>query len=143
MLTQEVKSPRAGRYTFSVRACCRAGSAAQYASFVKNFRCRLVILGYRDLKKDPRQARHFASAPFEPPLWQPGSDAYQTFEVAATLRSQDGGAFETTMGVGVAVIVENGSSSGLELAPDAEVWVLIDRADLTFDARPRDDTVMV
>jgi hypothetical protein len=65
--------------------------------------------------------------------------------VSATLRSQDGGAMETSRGIGVAIVVEcvrplslPASSIGAPFA-----MIRIDDVELVFDARPRDDSVTV
>lgn len=145
LLTQEVRSPRAGRYRFSVHACAVAATPEQFRElFLKHFTCRLEIFGYLDLKKDPRQVRVFASSVFLPELSAPEAADYKRFEVMATLRSQDGGAMETSRGVGVAVILEKSSPGVLNLASlGAGAFLRIDDAQLEFNARPRDDNVKV
>jgi hypothetical protein len=144
-LTQEVRSPRAGRYTLSIHASAEASSPEHYRDvFLKQFRCRLAIFGYTDLNKDPRRPRLYASVPFEPPLALPGAAAYQRFEASAVLRSQDAGASEIEMGVGVAVIIELTAPAPLDLAAlGGRVVLNFDDAELAFNARPRDDNVKV
>jgi hypothetical protein len=144
-LTQELRSPRAGRYTFSIHAMAEATSTEYYRDvFLKHFHCRLAIFGYTSPEKHPRRPRIYASVPFEPPLATAGAAAYQRFEAVATLRSQDAGASEIEMGVGVAVIVELAAAAPLDLAALGGHAVLrFDDAELTFNARPRDDNVTV
>ena len=146
MLSQEVRNPRAGRFMFTVRACGAGASSEFYRDmFLKHFACRLVIFGFLDLKKDHRQQRQFATLDFQPPWAEPGSRRYETFQVVATLRSQDGGAMETSRGVGTAIVVEKITPGVLELAPtdDPRAHVRIEGVELTFNPRPRDDSVTV
>jgi hypothetical protein len=80
----------------------------------------------------------------EPGLSHAGDTAYQRFEASAVLRSQDAGASEIEMGVGVAVIVERTQTSELDLAALGGHAILrFDDAELTFAARPRDENVRV
>jgi hypothetical protein len=161
VLSQEVRSPRAGRFTFSVHACGGGASGDFYRDvFLKNFVCRLVIFGFLDLKKDHRQQRMFSTYDFQPMWRAAGETRYDKFEVSATLRSQDGGAMETSRGIGVAVIVEKVTPGVLELPQGATgvspglksgatgilpvpAFLRIDDVELIFNARPRDDSVTV
>ena len=145
ILSQEVRSPRAGKFTFSVEACGGGPSADFYRDvFSKNFACRLVIFGFVDLQKDHRQQRVFASYDFLPTWCEPGKPRYERYEVSAKLRSQDGGAMETSRGIGVAVIVEKTAPGELAVpAGSPAAFVRLDDVELKFDARPRDDSVTV
>ncbi len=142
MLSQEVRSPRAGRFTFSSHVSAGGSDSEAVQAFFQSHRCRLVIFGFLDLEKNHTQHREFASAEVSP-VWSPDDKPiYERFTVTANLRSQDAGAMETSRGVGVAVIVEQ--------RPDApanqlnqQVVLRIDDAELTFDPRPRDDSVKV
>ena len=110
--------------------------------FLKHFTCRLVIFGYKDLKKDPRNVREYASAVIRPPFADGRKGAYKQFEVAATLRSQDGGAMEIERGVGVAVIVEKTTPGEVDAAKafgGKPAFIRIDDAALRFVPRPRND----
>ena len=51
ILTQEVRNPRAGTYTISLRACV-GGTPEGIELLRQNFRCRLILFGYRDLAKN-------------------------------------------------------------------------------------------
>src|SRR5262249_42465423 len=94
-ITQEIRNPQAGIDTFSVPASGGGASEEVYSNvFLNHFTCRLGIFGYKDLKKDPRNVREYASAVIHPPFADGRKGAYKQFEVAATLRSQDGGAME-------------------------------------------------
>ncbi len=144
LLTQEVRSPRAGHYTFTVHASGGGTSREVYADwFLRHFACRLAIVGYLDLNKDPTHVRQFATVPFEPPFVAHGATDRHRFSVTVALRSQDDGAMETSMGVGVAVIVENSLRDALDWPGGAAAWISLHDTELTFDARPRDETVKV
>ncbi len=145
MLSQEVRNPRAGRFTFSVYACGAGTSELYRELFLKHFVCRLIIFGFRDLKKDHREQRVFASADFVPAWSEPRARKYEKFQVSATLRSQDGGAMETSRGIGVAIIVERSTPGPLPLPSGADptAFIRIDDIELAFNPRPRDDSVTV
>lgn len=146
MLSQEVRSPRAGRFTFSAHAACAGSDAAFYREvFSKHFACRLVIFGFLDLKKDHREQRRFATLDFQP-TWSEGPQSrYEKFSVSATLRSQDGGAMETSRGIGVAIVVECVRRLSLPASSNGSPFAMlrIDDVELVFDPRPRDDSVTV
>jgi Protein of unknown function (DUF1501) len=147
LLTQEVRNPRAGKYIFSVKACGGGASAAFFrAVFLKQFQCRLLVYGFADLAKDPlKPGRVFSNTPFVPVFAAPKVGKYEDFEVAVVLRSQDGGAFDLSKGVGVAVVVEKTAPGELDWSPygAAAAFVRIDDVTLRFIARPRDDNVLV
>jgi hypothetical protein len=156
ILSQEVRNPRAGKFTFSVQACGGGSSSELYRdAFLKQFVCRLVIFGFVDQKKDHRQQRPFATFEFQP-AWSPnGQPKYERYQVSATLRSQDAGAMETSNGIGVAIVVERIatdpldshsaalSATGVPPAPAPAAFIRIDDVELTFNPRPRDDNVTV
>lgn len=149
VLLQELRNARAGRFTFAVHAGGSASSVEHYNQvFLKHFTCRLVIFGFADGRRDPARIREFASATFQPPYAAAGSAAYGRFEVSAALRSQDDGAFETSLGVGVAVVVEKTTPGVLNLRPSAgqppaKALIRIDDTKLDYVARPRDETVKI
>ena len=133
-----------GRFTFTVRACGGGSSSEFYREiFLKNFACRLVIFGFVDLKKDHRQQRVFASYDFQPAWCEDGQSRFDPFQVAATLRSQDGGAMETSRGIGVAVIVEKTTPGTLTISPADAAFIRLDDVEFSFNPRPRDETVTV
>jgi hypothetical protein len=146
ILAQEVRSPRAGKYTFSVHAG-GGGSADEYRGyFLKHFTCRLIVFGYADAAKDPRRVRQYATVTFQPPFAEGGKGKSERFELPAVLRDQDGGAGQLGGGVGVAVVVEKTAAGDLNLAADAgrhRAWVRIDDCAITFVPRPRNDDVQV
>ena len=142
--TQKLSSPRAGQYTFSIHARGGGTNAAFFEEFwQKNFTCRLSIFAYADLKQDPREGREFASAIIQPRfVAEPTAADYQRFEVTTYLRSQDGGAMQTSKGVGVAVVVEY--TGAADLNPDGNAAFLrIDDVAVDFNPRPRDENVRI
>ena len=147
MLSQEVRRPMAGRFTFSVHACGGGSTGEFYREvFLKHFACRLEIFAFRDMKKNHTERRPFASVEFKPPWSESGKPNYERFEVSVTLRSQDDGANETNLGIGVAVIVEKKTPGTLELPLDGAspgMLIRIDDVEMVFDARPRNDDVVI
>jgi hypothetical protein len=148
ILTQEVRAPRAGRYTLTVHARGGAASAEHYRDvFLKHFSCRLVIFGYSDAKKDVTRVRQFASSAFQP-TYRPAADRKtdEAFTLTTILKSQDDGAFHLSKGVGVAVVVETTTTGETDLAglgDQAHGFIEIDRLGLEFIPRPRNDDVQV
>lgn len=144
MLSQEVRSPFAGRFTFSVQAC-GGGSPEFYRDvFLKYFTCRLVIFRFLDLKKHHREHREFASVEFQPSWSASGQPNYERFEVSVMLRSQEGGAGETDQGIGVGVIVEQKTSGPRQLpAGLSPAFVRIDDVELSFNPKPRNEDVKI
>jgi hypothetical protein len=139
ILTQTVRSNRAGRYTFTIEAQGDGGSPEQYGNvFQKALTCRLVIFGYADHSKHPAKVREFASTKFTPTFGKPGK-----YSVSAVLKSQDDGAFHLRLGIGVAVVVENTSGGEVALTADQSAFIRIDNTSLDFVARPRNDDVQV
>src|SRR5262249_8976794 len=90
MLTQEVRNPRAGKYTLSIHACGGCSAEVYRDVFLKQFACKLVLFGYTDLTKDPRKIREFGSAPFQPAFADAQAGKYEKFQLETVLRSQDG-----------------------------------------------------
>ena len=138
LVSQEVRNPRAGRYTLSIRTRT-AGTPEAWSALLDAFSFRLMIFGYQNTKKDPRQVREFASLAFRPT----GDGAPLSVSLAAALKSQDDGAFQLSQGVGVALIVERRRPVPQALEPVAGAHLRVDSIELTFDPRPRNDDVTV
>src|SRR5262249_30284454 len=135
---QEVFNPRPGRYTFTIHASGGAYERPDYYRdvWLKNFTCRVVIFGYPDGSKDPRNIVELASEKFAPPFAGPYESDYRRYQVAAVLRDQDGGG-QTRNGIGVAVVVEKTSPGDLDVAsggPKSQGLIRIDDVDLEFRA---------
>jgi hypothetical protein len=125
-----------------VHASAYGADSESVQAFLKSHRCRLVIFGFLDLEKNHTQHREFASLEFAP-AWSPSDTAnHERFSVTANLRSQDAGAMETSRGIGVAVVVEPRPDVPIGQLTQ-EIVIRIDDAELTFDPRPRDETVKV
>jgi hypothetical protein len=141
LLTQEVRNPRAGKYVFTLHATGGGTAAALYRDvFAKHVTCRMVVFGYRDGAKDPRQPNIYAAREIAVPF---AEVRYGMYELAVTLRSQDGGAFQLSRGIGVAVVLEKTTPGDLEWPATGNAFVRIDDVDLRFIPRPRDDSVEV
>jgi hypothetical protein len=141
MLTQEVRNPRAGTYTITLHLC-GGGRPEDYALFRKHFTCRLLLFGYTTLGKDPsKPRREFASLPLDAPFADK-SGGYQKVTLVRKLRSQDDGASEIEMGVGLAVIVEK-TAGDWTVPAGARAFLRIDDVSVDFMPRPRNDDVTV
>ncbi|MGE5192758.1 MAG: DUF1501 domain-containing protein [Deltaproteobacteria bacterium] len=143
VLTQEVRNPRAGTYAVSVHV--RAGGApADFELLRRNFRCRMVLFGYRDLAKNLLSGmREYASVPIEPAFEQEQASAWQRFTLDRALRSQDAGASEIEMGVGLAILLERTTPGDLPIPAGARAYLAIDDIEIAFTPRPRNDDVKV
>jgi hypothetical protein len=144
VLTQQVRAPMAGWYTLSVQAAGGGRSEADYRDLLlRHFRCRLLLLGYNDLAKDPHNVREYAAVELTPAYSADGQAAWQEFSLERKLRSQDDGAFELSLGVGVKVVLERRTPGELPLEAGATAFIRLDEVKLQFNPRPRDDSVMV
>ena len=59
------------------------------------------------------------------------------------LRSQDAGASEIEMGVGLAILLERTTAGDLEVATGTRAWLQFDDVEISFTPRPRNDDVKV
>ncbi len=142
LLTQEVRNPRAGTYTVAAHVAA-SGEPDAYARFLKDFRCRLVLFGYKDLSKDPtKNRREFAAVEFTPPLAKAGID-YAEVKVTQRLRSQEAGASEIEMGIGIAIVVEKATPGDVVILAGQRLMVYVDDVEMKFIPRPRNDDVTV
>jgi hypothetical protein len=145
LLAQEIRSARGGHYTFTVRASGGGVNADFFERvFLANFACRLVLFRFANMGKDPREAQVLASADFRP-TFSDGTTS-GTFAVDRFLGSTVPGAnFPIGNGLGVAVIIEKTSPAPLPPAGPGpkRAFVRIHSATLTFNPRPRDDSVTV
>jgi hypothetical protein len=144
MLTQQLRNPRAGHYTFTVHVAGGGSSAEHYRDvFLKNFTCKLLIFGYTELTKDAtKKRREFGTLEFQPTFFDGKSGGYTRFELTRALRSQDAGAAEIEMGVGVAVVLVKTTPGELDLA-GARAFLRIDDVSIGFVPRPRNDDKQV
>jgi len=143
LLTQEVRNPRAGTYTVSMHASY-GGASADVELLRRNFRSRMVLFGYQNLAKDPLGGmREYASVPIEPVDEKGPSSAWQRFTLTRALRSQDAGASEIEMGVGLAILLERTTAGDLAVPAGARAWLQFDDVEIRFAPRPRNDDVKV
>jgi hypothetical protein len=144
ILAQEIRSPRGGHYTFSVRASAGGTSAESFESvFLRHFSCRLQLFRFADSAKDPRRVQVLASAEFRPTFAE--ETKARTFSLARFLGSMQAQVnFAIGNGLGVAVIVEKTSLGTLELPFDGlgTAFIRVHSVALDFNARPRDDSVV-
>jgi hypothetical protein len=143
ILTQEVRNPRAGTYAITVHV--RAGEkAADFELLRRNFGCRMVLFGYRDLAKNLLNGmREYASVVIEPEFETDAAGARQEFSLTRALRSQDAGASEIEMGVGLALLLERTTPGDLAVPAGTRAYFAIDDVEISFVPRPRNDDVKV
>jgi hypothetical protein len=143
ILTQEVRNPRAGTYAISLRACV-GGTPDGIELLRKNFRCRMLLFGYRDLAKNLLSGmRDYAETAIELAFEQGRPNAYREFTLTRALRSQDAGASEIEMGVGLAIILERATAGELAVPTGARGFLQVDDVEVSFTPRPRNDNVKV
>ena len=138
MLTQEVRNPRAGTYTISIHVC-GGGSRDDFREFLSYFRCRLVLFGYRELTKDALKGRREFESVSIDPVFADKPGGYQKVTLTRKLRSQDGGASEIEMGVGVAVIVERKTPGAFVVPAGRRAFIRVDDVEIDFVPRARND----
>jgi hypothetical protein len=143
ILTQQVRNPRAGTYVVKVKAAC-GGAKADWEWLTANFQFRLSLFGYHSLDKNPwNGVREYASLPITPRFAEDGSAPYQEFSLTKPLRSQDGGASEIEMGVGIAIWMERRTPGDLAIDAGRRALLRVDDFEVTFTPRPRNDNVTV
>lgn len=141
VLAQEIKNARGGQYTFSVRM---HGAGTSKAAFERWFgtavQCRLMLLKFVDMNKNPLQAINMGSSVFQPTFgdW----DKPQEFSVSSYLASDTPGVnFSIGSGLGVAIIIE--TVAGLELLAGESAYLAIHDVQLEFTAHRRNDKVTI
>lgn len=143
MLIQKLSSPRVGKYECRLELSLQ-GPDHQCGERLKQqgLQSRLVIFGYQDLEKNPLNRREFVSVELSPACGRLEEDPmFSSWKATTFLRSQEGGANETSMGVGVGLFLENRSSKPIDLREGAMRW-LVKRFTLEFTPRPRNELVM-
>ncbi|HXY35679.1 MAG TPA: DUF1501 domain-containing protein [Planctomycetaceae bacterium] len=147
ILAQEMRNPRAGRFTFTVEACIAGPTRAACELFQKHFTCRLVIYRFADSDKNPLKRGELGALVIEPPLVTGNRPVYATFEFSRVL---DGAApgenFSIGRGLGVSIEVEKTSEGILEVGgtqSPVPAALNIGSARLTFASRTINDKVVV
>ncbi len=147
ILTQELRNPRSGQFTFSVAASGGGSSAAFEKFFLQHFTCRLTIFRYSNVKKDVRESQRLGVQIFQP-AYAAGetkvageTSAPQRFELSEFLGTRQGNAnFSIGAGIGVAVIIEKTSPGVLQIpaGKDAHAAFLrVDDVQLDFVGKQR------
>ncbi len=147
VLGQEMRNPRAGRFTFTVEAGLCGSSRELCEFFAKHFTCRLVMYRFADSDKNPLKRHEFGSLAMVPPAIVGGKPKYATFELTQILDSSAPGQnFSIGRGLGVSIEVEKSSEGVLEL-PNGKVppraYLCIGSARLAFSSRTINDKVVV
>jgi len=96
-------------------------------------------LRYQELTKNPLLGR----GELESVVFDPSFGTYQKVTLSRKLRSQDGGASEIEMGIGLAVLIERITPGPLSIAAGKQAFVRIDDVEIQFVPRPRNDDVNV
>jgi len=143
VLTQELRNPRQGLYEIGLWVAA-GGVADDFRELLsQHFSAHAVLFGYKELTKDLRQGmREFARVPID---LESDDDfgEYRQVRLTARLRSQDDGANEIEMGVGVAIVVEKTSPGSLDIPPGSRAWLALDEVGVRFTPRPRNENVRV
>jgi len=147
-IAQEVRSPFAGTYAFTARACAEAASAEFFQDvFSKHFTTRLVFFQYTDRAKRPTERRELASVVISPKFGTGGKPVFEDFTLTKQfVNPTPGGNFSFGLGLGVAVIVEKTSPGQFELragANDQAAGIRIRQVALEFRGKERNDQVTV
>ncbi|MFM7160600.1 MAG: hypothetical protein ACKO3P_09535, partial [Planctomycetaceae bacterium] len=141
-LTQEIRNPRAGEFEVAVWLAAGGDFATYRDLLALHFTARLVLFGYRDLAKNPLAGyREFASVAVDLDFDLGGE--YRELRLKRRLRSQDDGANEIEMGVGLALELTKSSPGTLQVPAGRACWLCVDDFELRFLPRPRNDTVRV
>lgn len=147
VLAQEMRNPRAGRFSFRIDARGRASSEQYFKEvFLPNFTCRLVLFRYADMGKDPTRRQELGSVVILPQFDDGNGPKFTTFEIVQPLDStKPNENFSIGAGLGVAVVVEKNPGSTLELPTGGKnsAWLEIANTVLEFRSRTINDSVTV
>jgi hypothetical protein len=112
--------------------------------FRKNFGCRMVLFGYRDLAKNLSNGmREYVSVPMDVAFEAGATPDWRKLTLSRALRSQDAGASEIEMGVGLAILLERTTPGDLAIPSGARAYLAVDDVEISFTPRPRNDDVTV
>ncbi len=138
ILTQELRNPRSGQYTFSVAADVGGTSRSFHEDvFLKHFTCRLTIFRYSNVSKTVLKSQLLGQSTFRPAYSESETIGEQRFELSEFLGTRVGNAnFAIGAGIGVAITLEKTSPGTLEL-PAGSVFVRIDDVELEFVGKQR------
>lgn len=141
VLAQEIKSARGGHYTFTIKASGGGTSAALFQKCFENgLVCRLALIRFTGLDKNPLSAEVLANAYFQPVYCD--STAPREFSVSSFLGSNiPGSNFSIGNGLGIAVFVD--THAPVSLAAGESVFLRVQGVTLDFSPHRRNDAVTV
>ena len=148
ILAQEVRSPFAGTYSLTVRACGGGLSPEFYEQvFAKHFSCRIVFFQYLEQAKKPAQRRELATLDITPKFCDAAALSFEEFRLTKQfMNATPGSNFSFGLGLGVAVIVQKTSPGVLQLPANAQEQSAVIRlaaVELTFRGKERNPNVTV
>ena len=150
VLAQEIRNPRAGRFSLTVEAYLSASSKERAELFAKLFTCRMVIYRFADGEKNPLKRHELSSVTFQPLVVVGRERRWSNFELDLLLDSTGPGKnVSIGHGLGVAIEVEKTAESPLEWGPSpgkaTSGWasLCLGSAQMRFSSRTIDDKVVV
>ena len=141
MIAQEIRNARGGHYSFSLRYSMAASSPATFTRlWEESVDCRLVLLRYASMEKQPQAASELASQAFRPQsaTWSEPAEALVSRFLGSTV---PGANFSIGNGLGVGLIVQ--TRKEIILQPGESAWLQLRQVRLEFQPRPRDENVTV
>lgn len=143
ILTQKLSSPRVGQYDSPIEIAFQTSDLDYFEQVIRpHIRLRWAIFSYLELSKDPLKRREFTSIELSPTCsLLSASPEFSRYTASTYLRSQEGGANQTSMGVGIGLFIENTGSTPLDLSGGSARW-LVRHVALDFKPRPRNELEM-
>jgi hypothetical protein len=143
ILAQEMRNPRAGRFTFTVNACVAGPTREACELFQKHFTCRLVIYRFAGADKNPLNRQELGSLVFQPPPVIGKRRTYATFEFSRVLDGAGPGLnFSIGCGLGISIEIEKTSDGTLTMERSSAA-LHVGSARLSFASRTINDKVVV
>ena len=150
LIGQEMRNPRAGRFTFKVDACLSGSSKPLCEQFAKQFTFRLVLYRFADADKNPLKRNELGSLMILPPIVVGDNLSWTEFRLSQVLDSSGTGQnFSIGRGLGVAIEVVKTADGILDFPArnarerTGSVALRIRSAALHFASRTIDDKVVV
>jgi hypothetical protein len=150
VLAQEIRNPRAGRFTFTIEACVCASSKERADLFAKHCTWRMVIYRFADGEKNPLRRHELSSVTFQALSVIGTEPRWSKFELNLLLDSTGPGKnVSIGHGLGVAIEVEKTAESPLEWGPppgkgtSGSASLCLGSAHMRFSSRTIDDKVVV
>ena len=139
ILAQEIRNARGGQYTFKVQASAVADSLDEFEQVMTDFRFRLVLFRFQNMRKDPRAIEELASVDFRPVFGESSEFVLDRFLGSTT----PGANFSIGCGLGVLIAMETTTPLTLPTDQSRRLAVRVQSVELTFNPRQRDDSVTV